>query len=137
MSDKTITVGETSANLSTAACWDVGSGYWWGEIGSRFLGPELSDLFLTSVFVIRGNTSRDIHWIHNISNSIQFFIIYVLSQQLQGQLQTQHSVDTGNYIIDQYNIKTKVYYRQTLEKDTLMQKSNQTNKRSNDDDDDN
>jgi hypothetical protein len=25
---------------------------------------------------------------------IQFFIIYVPSQQLQGQLQTQHSVDT-------------------------------------------
>jgi hypothetical protein len=25
-------------------------------------------------------------------------IIYVPSQQLQGQLQTQHSVDTGNYI---------------------------------------
>jgi hypothetical protein len=25
---------------------------------------------------------------------IQFFIIYVLSQQLQGQLQTQHNVDT-------------------------------------------
>jgi hypothetical protein len=29
----------------------------------------------------------------NFNNSIQFFIIYVLSQQLQGQLQTQHSVD--------------------------------------------
>jgi hypothetical protein len=27
-------------------------------------------------------------------NSIQFFIIYVPSQQLQGQLQTQHSVGT-------------------------------------------
>jgi cell division protein FtsL len=34
---------------------------------------------------------------------IQFFIIYVPSQQLQGQLQTQHSVDTGNYIIDDNN----------------------------------
>jgi hypothetical protein len=33
-----------------------------------------------------------------ISNSIQFFIIYAPSQQLQGQLQTQHSVDTGNCI---------------------------------------
>jgi hypothetical protein len=30
---------------------------------------------------------------HN-NNSIQFFIIYVLGQQLQGQLQTQHIVDT-------------------------------------------
>jgi hypothetical protein len=29
-------------------------------------------------------------------NSIQFFIIYVPSQHLQGQLQTQHSVDTSN-----------------------------------------
>jgi hypothetical protein len=28
------------------------------------------------------------------SNSIKFFIICVLSQQLQGQLQTQHSVNT-------------------------------------------
>jgi hypothetical protein len=28
------------------------------------------------------------------NNSIQFFIIYVPSQQLQGQLQTQHSVGT-------------------------------------------
>jgi hypothetical protein len=26
---------------------------------------------------------------------IQFFILYVPSQQLQGQLQKQHSVDTG------------------------------------------
>jgi hypothetical protein len=32
-------------------------------------------------------------------NSIQFFIIYVPSQQLQGQLQTQHSVDTIIIII--------------------------------------
>jgi hypothetical protein len=29
----------------------------------------------------------------NFNNAIQFYIIYVLSQQLQGQLQTQHSVD--------------------------------------------
>jgi hypothetical protein len=34
-----------------------------------------------------------------IYNSIKFFIIYVPSHQLQGQLQTQHSVDTSNYII--------------------------------------
>jgi hypothetical protein len=38
--------------------------------------------------------------------SIQFFIIYVLSQQLQGLLQTQHSVDISNYIMDKYNIKS-------------------------------
>jgi hypothetical protein len=36
---------------------------------------------------------------NNNNNSIQFFIIYVPSQQLQGQLQTQHSVDTSNYIM--------------------------------------
>jgi hypothetical protein len=36
-----------------------------------------------------------------IFNSI---IIYVLSQQLQGQLQTQHSLHTSNYIMEQYNI---------------------------------
>jgi hypothetical protein len=29
---------------------------------------------------------------------IQFFVIYVPSQQPQGQLQTQHSVDTSNYM---------------------------------------
>jgi hypothetical protein len=38
---------------------------------------------------------------------IQFFFIYVLSQQLQGQLQTQHSVDTSSYILDKHNIKSK------------------------------
>jgi hypothetical protein len=31
---------------------------------------------------------------------MQFFIIYVPSQQLQGQLQTQHIVDIHNYIMD-------------------------------------
>jgi hypothetical protein len=42
------------------------------------------------------------------NNSIQFFIIYVPSQQLQGQLQTQHSVDTSNYIMDKHNINSKI-----------------------------
>jgi hypothetical protein len=32
------------------------------------------------------------------------------SQQLQGQLQTHHSVDTGNYIKDKYNMKTTATY---------------------------
>jgi hypothetical protein len=41
------------------------------------------------------------------NNSIQFFIIYVPSQQLQGQLQTQQSVDTSNYIMGKHNIKSK------------------------------
>jgi hypothetical protein len=46
---------------------------------------------------------------------IQFFIIYVPSQQLLGQLQTQHSVDTGNYIMGKHNIKSKTNYRKLLE----------------------
>jgi hypothetical protein len=40
-------------------------------------------------------------------NSIQFFTIYEPSQQLQDQLQTQHSVDTSNYIMDKHKIKSK------------------------------
>jgi hypothetical protein len=41
------------------------------------------------------------------NNSIQFYIIYVLSQQLQGQLQTQHSIDTGSHVKGKHNIKTR------------------------------
>jgi hypothetical protein len=40
-------------------------------------------------------------------NSIQFSIIYVPSQQLQSQLQTQHSVDTSNYIMGEHKLKSK------------------------------
>jgi hypothetical protein len=51
------------------------------------------------------------------------------SQQLQGQSQTQHSVDTGNYMMDKHNIKSKINYRKLLEENTLMEKVNkQTNK---------
>jgi hypothetical protein len=58
--------------------------------------------------------------IRNYYNTIiQFFIIYVPSQQPQGQLQTEHSVDTGNYIMDNHNIKSKTNYRQALEENTL------------------
>jgi hypothetical protein len=39
------------------------------------------------------------------NNSIQLFIIYVASQQPKGQLQTQHSLDTGNYIIDKHKLQ--------------------------------
>jgi hypothetical protein len=49
------------------------------------------------------------------SNSIQFFTIYVPSQQLQVQLQTQRSVDTSNYIMDKHNIKSKSNYTQAFE----------------------
>jgi hypothetical protein len=45
--------------------------------------------------------------------SIQFFIIYVLSQQPQDQLQTQHSTDIHNYIMDTHNIKSRVNCRST------------------------
>jgi hypothetical protein len=31
------------------------------------------------------------------------------------QLQTQHSVDTSNYIMDKHNIKSKTNHRQALE----------------------
>jgi hypothetical protein len=51
--------------------------------------------------------------------------------QLQGQLQTQYSVDIANHIMDKHNIKSKTNYRQALEENTLMRKSKQTNKRSN------
>jgi hypothetical protein len=43
-------------------------------------------------------------FINNNSIIIQFFIIYVPGQQVQDQLQTQHSVDTGNYM-GEHNIK--------------------------------
>jgi hypothetical protein len=36
---------------------------------------------------------------YNNNNSIKFFTIYVPSQQPKGQLQAEHSLDTGNYII--------------------------------------
>jgi hypothetical protein len=43
-------------------------------------------------------------------NSTQFFFIYAPNQQLQGQLQTQHSADTSNYIIHrtQHKVKDKL-----------------------------
>jgi hypothetical protein len=41
-------------------------------------------------------------------NSIQSnSLLFMCRQQLQDQLQTQHSVDTGNYIMDKHNIKLK------------------------------
>jgi hypothetical protein len=36
---------------------------------------------------------------------IQFLILYVQSQQLQDQLQTQRSVDTGNYIMNKEKLQ--------------------------------
>jgi hypothetical protein len=61
-------------------------------------------------------------------NSIQFFIIYVPSQQPQGQLKTEHRVDTSNNIMYKHNVKSKTNYRQALEENTIMQTSKQTDK---------
>jgi hypothetical protein len=55
-----------------------------------------------------------------------FFIIYVSSQLLQGQFQAQNSVDTGNYIMDKHNIKSKTNYRQALEEQHINTESKQT-----------
>jgi putative lipase involved disintegration of autophagic bodies len=55
-------------------------------------------------------------WSHN---AIQFFIIYMPSQQ------PQHSVDKSNYVMDNHNIKSKSNYRQALEENTLMQRRKQ------------
>jgi hypothetical protein len=52
------------------------------------------------------------------SNAVKIFIIYAPIQQVQAQLQTKHNVDTGNYIMDRYNIKSKTNYRQALETET-------------------
>jgi hypothetical protein len=54
---------------------------------------------------------------NNNNNLIQFnsLLFYVPSQQPRGQLQTEHSVETGNYIMDNHNMKTKTNYRQVLE----------------------
>jgi hypothetical protein len=50
----------------------------------------------------------------NLNIVIQLFIIYVPSEQPQGQLQTQHSVDTSNYIMGKDYIKLETNYRQQL-----------------------
>jgi hypothetical protein len=55
-----------------------------------------------------------------------------VNRSQQGQLQTQHSVDTGNYIMEQYNIESKTNYSKHWRKNKLMQKSKETNKRSDD-----
>jgi hypothetical protein len=57
--------------------------------------------------------NRQMNVIHNNNNSIRLFTIYMPSQQLQGQLQTQYSAVIGNYIMDKYNIKSSINYRNT------------------------
>jgi hypothetical protein len=70
--------------------------------------------YIFTNFVLGDNVI--ITWKHNNNNLIKFFIIYVLSQQLYGQLHTQHSVPISNYIVEQYNIEPKENYRQAMEK---------------------
>jgi hypothetical protein len=54
----------------------------------------------------------------------------VPSQQPQGQLQTQHRVDTNNYDMDNHNIKSKKSYRQAQEEKHINAEK-LTNERSN------
>jgi hypothetical protein len=68
------------------------------KIGSKKLSFKYINIqhdLISSIFIYI-LTQRPNGQLYNNNNSIQFFIIYVPSQQLQGQLQTQHSVDTGN-----------------------------------------
>jgi hypothetical protein len=61
--------------------------------------------------------------VNNNNNSIRFFIIYVPSQQLQGQLRTQRSVDTDNYNMGNHNM-----VKHKLQLGTGEKKSKHTNK---------
>jgi hypothetical protein len=67
-----------------------------------------------AVFVCK-YTDFEINDNDNDYSSFFIIFIYVLSQQLRGQLQTQHRVDTGNYIMEKHNIKPKINYRKLLE----------------------
>jgi hypothetical protein len=51
--------------------------------------------FATVKYLIKSGASDPVH----------FCIIYVLTQQMQGQLQKQHSVDVVNYITDKLKHK--------------------------------
>jgi uncharacterized membrane protein len=44
----------------------------------------------------------------------QFSIISVPGQQLRDQLQTQHSTDTSNYIMDKHNLKSSFSYKNNI-----------------------
>jgi hypothetical protein len=79
-------------------------------------------VLLQITLAAEAHPTKEINRLNN--NPIQIFIIYVPSQQLQGQLQTQRSVDTGNYIMDKHNIKPKINYMKLLEENTLMEKVN-------------
>jgi hypothetical protein len=59
----------------------------------------------TIMINIRGVTDIITLMTSDFCNSIQLFIIYVPSQEPQGQLQTQHSADIHNYIMGRVNIE--------------------------------
>jgi hypothetical protein len=65
-------------------------------------------VIITKIEVISDDNSSSSN-----NNSIQFFIIYVPSQQIQGQLDAAHC--TYNYTVDKHNIKSKTNYGQALE----------------------
>jgi hypothetical protein len=67
--------------------------------------------------------------LHN--NNLIFYYLCAKSTA-KSQLQTQHSVETGNYIIDKQNVKTKTNYRQAVVED-----DDHDNDDEDDDDDDN
>jgi hypothetical protein len=46
---------------------------------------------------------------NNNNNSVQFFIIYVPSQQPNGQLQTQHNLNAGIYIVEKKKNNSKFH----------------------------
>jgi hypothetical protein len=56
---------------------------------------------------VRLSPLRASHPLPQGNNSIQFFIIYVPSQQPKGQLQTQHSLDKGKHSLDTGKTKMK------------------------------
>jgi hypothetical protein len=79
---------------------------WWPALGRH----EWTDFSIVAIncYLLLGLLGHFIcHPHNNNNNSVQFFIIYVLSQQLQSQLQTQHSADTSNCNMDKLYIKSK------------------------------
>jgi hypothetical protein len=46
-----------------------------------------------------------------------FFVSYVPIRKVKSQLQTEGTVDTGNYIKEKQNVETKADNRQRLEED--------------------
>jgi hypothetical protein len=86
--------------FSSCGCHDMRQNIYKGLVlqTSELLEPEIK-IMSVEFFMCRIT--------NNNNNSIKFFIIYVPSQQPQGQLQTQHSVAISNCIMDKHNIKIK------------------------------